>query len=108
MEATSPLVAQQTAGFTRDAMMMPTTVVMLASAGSSVRARRQKNTILVTPVQSTLKLAWWPVEDMALQYPALSLRVNRENMLNRVPSKQLIFFNYIHHVQKTSINFNFW
>ena len=48
------------------------------------------------------------LEDPRLQYPALSLRVNRENMLNRVPSKQLIFFNYIHHVQKTSINFNFW
>ncbi len=49
-----------------------------------------------------------PREPNALQYPALSLRVNRENTLNRVPSKQLIFFNYIHHAQKTSVNFNFW
>ena len=49
-----------------------------------------------------------PFDTHSIQYPTLSLRVNRENTLNRVPSKQLIFFNYIYHVQKTSVNFNFW
>ncbi len=54
------------------------------------------------------KLQLLTEETQRLQLVRKSLRRERENTLNRVPSKQPTFFNYIHNAQKKSFSCNFW